>query len=66
MSESKRTGVLSYGAGGLSTPFDEALANFPGAATQALSMCCTPVELLSNDGGRHRSESRVRLFLAAS
>jgi hypothetical protein len=50
MTETKQRGVLDYGGAGSTHATDEALANFPGAATQPLSMCCTPVELLSNDG----------------
>lgn len=40
-------GVLNYGG---APNQDAALANFPGAALQRMSVCTTPIELLSNDG----------------
>jgi hypothetical protein len=48
--QDSKTGVLNYGGAGPDHPIDEALLNFPGAAMQPLSLCCTPIELLSNDG----------------
>jgi hypothetical protein len=46
----KKTGVLSYGGSPTISLSDEVIANFPGSVFQALSFCCTPIELLSNDG----------------
>lgn len=42
-------GVLKYGASTFAS-MDAATANFVGASINTLSLCCTPIELLSNDG----------------
>ena len=42
-------GVLKYG-GGNTQAMSDALANFAGASLNGLSLCCTPIELLSNNG----------------
>jgi hypothetical protein len=42
-------GVLDYGSGNFALT-NEALANFPGASFRGYSLCCTPIELLANDG----------------
>lgn len=44
-----KKGVLSYGVTD-SSSMDAATLNFIGAAMNTLSLCCTPIELLSNDG----------------
>lgn len=43
------THVLKYGGGGPDVS-GMALENFSGTAFNSLSFCCTPIELLSNDG----------------
>jgi len=45
-------GVLKYGGRGSSDTIHTATgaANFIGAALNGLSLCCTPIELLANDG----------------
>lgn len=42
-------GVLAYGDANFALT-DEAFRNFPGASFRAFSLCCTPIELLANDG----------------
>lgn len=44
------SGVLNYGGSPSNNPAELADANFPGSAFQPLSFCCTPIEMLSNDG----------------
>ena len=45
-------GVLKYGGRGNSTAIDASAGadNFIGAGLNGLSLCCTPIELLANDG----------------
>lgn len=43
------TKILKYGASDFLS-MDAATANFIGAAINTLSLCCTPIELLANDG----------------
>ena len=46
----KPDGVIKYGSASQNNSMIEAELNFPGAAFQPLSFCCSPIELLSNDG----------------
>jgi hypothetical protein len=42
-------GILRYGDANAQA-MSEALANFAGASLNGRSLCCTPIELFSNDG----------------